>query len=697
MNAGRLLVRVTVIPALLIVAWPAVSLPLLMAGVFRPVPAVALFVPAAALVLWLGLRSRPRTDAGDDTGDDTGTGATDDARDDTRGAGDAVPWWTVAAVLGITAAFLVLQIVMSSEQIIVRRDPASYVQFATWLAEHGSLPIPLMEQAFGGPDGVLFFESPAFYQHDGAIVPQFMAGLPLVLAPGGWIGGTHGILLMAPLLGACCVLTFAGLVARLVGPRWAPAGALLLALTLPMLYVSRSTFSELPAIVLLLGGLSLMHDSRRETGRHADLKAFLAGLALGLIVLVRIDGLRDVLPVLVFAGFCVARTRWIGYWTAAGLLLGAGAGLTEGFTLSLPYLAYLYASLAPLLAITVAILVATTVMVVLLRWDVTGSRLRRAGAAVARGRLPGAAAVLTVLVMLGFALRPLVQTVRRPPATQDDEMNVRFIETIQRIQELPVDGTRQYSENSLHWVAWYIGVPALLFATFGAALLVRRLMRGRSPEWLLPYAMIVWTTTQVLIRPGITPDHPWASRRLIGLVIPGLLLFTVFASAWTVRRVRRLGYSPRAMRTGAIAGVALMLVPVVLTSGGYLVTRTEQHEVAAVDGMCDALKPGDSVVVVERSTAERFLQVVRGMCGVPAARTTDAATPADLRRVIYKVREAGRRPVIMGAKARDVAPYGRPSRVLSLKTRQDGRTLTEPPGSTWGLAMEVWIAEPSPA
>jgi hypothetical protein len=683
MNAGRLLVRATVVPALLIVAWLAVSLPLLLAGVFRPAPAVALFVPAAALVLWLGLRSRPRDTAHERPGSLNAPGGV-----------DAVQRWPVWTVLGITASFLVLQAVMCSEQIVVRRDPASYVQFATWLAKHGSLPIPLSEQAFGGPDGALYFQSPAFYQHDGAVVPQFMAGWPLILTPAGWIGGTHGMLLMAPLLGACCVLSFAGLVARLVGPRWAPAGALLLALTLPMLYVSRNTFSELPAIVLLLGGLSLMYDVRREDGRAADLKALLGGAALGLIVLVRIDGLRDVLPVLVFAGLLVARRRRIGYWTAGGLVLGAGAGVTEGFRLSRPYLTYLQSSLVPLLWISVAVLAATTLMVVLLRWDRTGTFLRRAGASAAHGPVPGAAAVVTVLVMAAFAIRPLVQTVTRTPATRDDELNVRFIEMVQRIQHLQVDGTRQYSELSLYWVVWYIGVPALIFATLGAALLVRRLMRGQSPEWLLPYAMIVWTTAQVLVRPGITPDHPWASRRLIGLVIPGLLLFTVFASAWTVKRVRRLGYGPKVVRAGTVTGVALMLVPVLITSGGYLVERTEQHEVAAVDGMCDALRPRDSVVVVEQSTGDRFLQVVRGMCGVPAARTTAGTTRADLDRVVHRVFAAGRRPVMMGAKPEQVAPYGTPRQILHVRTRQDGRTLSKPPGGTWGLTMDVWIAEP---
>ena len=687
MNAGRLLARLTVAPALLVSAWLVVALPLLLAGVFRPVPAIALFVPVAGMALWLGLRSRPSARGAEGPRPGTPPSLND------PGGMDAVPWWPVVAVLAITVAFLVLQIAMSGEQIVVRRDPASYVQFATWLQHHGSLPIPLGDQAFGGPDRALHFDSPAFYQRDGAIVPQFMAGLPLVLALGGWIGGTHGMLLMAPVLGACCVLAFAGLVARLVGVRWAPAGALLLALTLPMLYVSRATFSELPAIVLLLGGLSLLYDTRREDGRHADLKAFLAGLALGLIVLTRVDGLRDVLPVFVVAGLAVAYRRRTGYWLGGGLLLGVGAGLLEGFTKSRPYLSYLGSSLKPLLAIAVAVVVATIVMVVLLRSDRTGQRLRRAGSAVARGRLPGAAAVLTVLVMLGFALRPLVQTVRRVPATRDDRMNASFIETVQRIQHLPVDGTRQYSELSLYWVSWYIGIPALLFATLGAALLARRLLRGRSPQWLAPYAVIVWTTAQVLLRPGITPDHPWASRRLAGLVIPGLLLFTVFAAAWTARRVRRLGYGPRVVRVGAVVGVALMLVPIVITSAGFMVSRTEQHEVAAVRGMCGALGKRSAVVVVEQSTADRFLQVVRGMCGVPAARTDGTATPADVKRVADRTVQAGRRPVVMGAKREQVAPYGTPERVLTVRTRQDGRTLADPPGGSWSLSMEVWIAD----
>lgn len=691
MSAGRLLARITVAPALLLVAWLTVSAPLLLGGVFDLGPALVLFVPVALVVLWLGLRDAPRADG-----------------EPRPGPIGPVPRWSAAGVLLVAVAFLAVQVAMCSEQIIVRRDPASYVQFALWLNDHGSLPIPQDRAAFGGGDHALGFGSLAFYQVGGDIDPQFMAGLPLVLSFGGWLGGVRAMLLMAPLLGAAAVLAFGGLVARLVGPRWAPVGALLLALTLPMIWVSRSTYSELPAMVLLFGGLAMLYDVRaqsadepRRTGRYwrlmptsARAKAFLAGAMLGLIVLVRIDGLRDVLPVVVFAGLLVARRRRTGVPLALGLTAGVALGLAEGFILSRPYLNYLRASLVPLLAMTVALVALTVVMVVLLRWERTGPRLRALAASASRGRIPDVAAWVTLAVVALFVARPWIQTVRRVPANPDDQQNAHFIEEVQRINHLPLDGTRQYSELSMHWVIWYIGVPALLAATFGAALLVRRLLRRRTPEWLLPYGVIVWTTVLVLYRPGITPDHPWASRRLIAVVIPGLLLLAVWAAAWLVRRVRRTGYGRRPTAVVAVAACAVLGVPIGLSSAPFMMVRTHQHEVAAVRDLCARIGPGRSVVILDQNYADQFLQVIRSMCGEPAARISADATPGDVQRVAGKIYDAGRVPVLMGASAGEVAPYGQPVHAMTLRTRQDERTLVKPPKGTWTLNLDVWITEP---
>ena len=79
----------------------------------------------------------------------------------------------------------------------------------------------------------------------------------MLLAVGFWLGGVKAALAMAPLLGACGVLVFGGLVARLVGPRWAPLAALVIAVSVPEQFTSRSTYSEPLAQILFLGGLCL--------------------------------------------------------------------------------------------------------------------------------------------------------------------------------------------------------------------------------------------------------------------------------------------------------------------------------------------------------------------------------------------------------------------------------------------------------
>ena len=162
------------LPALLAMAWLLAGLPLLLAGRFTPVLMLVVSVPLAAVLCYLGLRWIPgRWQSALPPGSQR-------AR---------TPWWAVAAVVAVAAAFGAHQLIYHSQQIIVERDPASYIQFAAWIAHHGSLPIPQQRAAFGGTHQLLHFGSLAFYQVGGNVVPQFMAGLPMVVAAGFWAGG----------------------------------------------------------------------------------------------------------------------------------------------------------------------------------------------------------------------------------------------------------------------------------------------------------------------------------------------------------------------------------------------------------------------------------------------------------------------------------------------------------------------------
>ena len=67
---------------------------------------------------------------------------------------------------------------------------------------------------------------------------------------------------MAPVIGGCAVLSFGGLVGRLVGARLgAGRGARARGAACPSMYVSRAPFAEPLVQVLLFGGLCLFTDS----------------------------------------------------------------------------------------------------------------------------------------------------------------------------------------------------------------------------------------------------------------------------------------------------------------------------------------------------------------------------------------------------------------------------------------------------
>ncbi|MEV0233245.1 hypothetical protein [Nonomuraea sp. NPDC050786] len=682
---GRVLALLSVAPALAVAGWLLAGLPLLLLGRFAPLPAGLAGLAAAALLCWAGTR-RP-------------------------GKVVQATWRQVAGVVAVAVASGVFNVVMHAEQVIVRRDPATYAQYAAWIAGHGSLPIPTQAAAFGGADPALIFESVGFYERNGAVVPQFMPGPPMLFAVGDWLGAPFAI---PGVLGALAVLVVGGVVARLAGARWAVLASAVFAVSLPVLYTSRTTFSEIPSLILLFGGLALIHDALARVnvpgGTDAGVgwgRGLLAGLVFGLAVLVRVDGLRDVLPVLAFAGLLIAMRRFarpqgaLGPPLLAGLVVGAGAGMLAGYVLARPYLSYLSSSVRPLLFICAAVLLLT----------LAGTA---AAPLLARIRLPkwapAAGAGLVVLLMIGLYVRPWLQTVTRIPTTLEDRRTELMIRQTQEIYRLPVDGTRLYFENSLHWVIWYVGLPVVVLATLAAAVLARRLLRDGGPfEWLPPLAVIGWTTVTTLLRPEITPDHPWAARRLVPVVIPGMILLASYGLAWlrdqawlrdlAARRGPAWLSGPRLPRWGMALAVLAVLVPPTVTSIGTAFTPVERGEAAAVAAMCAKIPPNASVLIVERVTGDRFTQLMRGMCDRPAAevareKNISVAPEARVRHLIERVRAAGRVPVVLAAEKEQVSPYGPPSQVLGLVTRQDERSLVEAPDGTFFLRINVWMALP---
>jgi hypothetical protein len=724
---GWVFAAVTQAPALLAVAWLVPGIGMLLAGRLLPLAIVIIFVPLALALCYFAMRRLP-----------AGWPRFGDTRE--------VPVGAVAAMVVIAAGFGLWEAFFRSEQVFVVSDPGVYLQYGYWIAEHGTVRIPETAAAFGGSTG-LDFATTGFSVSDGSITPAFLPGLPLMLAGGTWLGGLSGALLMPAVLGGCAVLSFAGLVGRLCGAWWAVAAELVLTLCLPEVYAARTTLSEPLVQVLLFGGLCMCMDSLvppRVAGGHRLALAGLGGLALGLTVLVSIGSLGMLLPAFpVLAVLFVARRPQAAPF-GLGLFIGIGIGLTAALVLARDYLSTLSAQLH-LIGLSVAGFGVVTALMTPLAFPEVRACARRVCALRVqfkwfkgeKGVLPslgfllaGLALVVPVLLLAGLAARPLLETVRG----QNDPSMIGAVASLQRMERLSVDGQRQYYESSLYWVFWYLGVPAVLLACAGAAVLGRRLVRAMlsadtsfsmlatSRLWGLPFLIVGWTVVSVLLDPSVVPWQPLGSHRLVPVVLPGLLLFAVWMSSQLTSRASWLGASRVAVVLVGVCCVLALTIPPLVTTfnpglaakpsvGRYssdvskLVSRvrlrgvglsaTYGGSVSAAASLCAAIGPSASVLFVNSSTAASFASVVRGLCGQPAALVVPEESPAQLEQAAHSIELIGRRPVVLGPSRSSVSMFGvTPQQVVSLKTSGDAEVLTGPPAGNWPVTYKLWMAAP---
>jgi len=678
-TAGLVLGLGSALPALVLAGWLAAVYPLARAGIATPLPALAVAVPVIATLLGLARRVP---------------------------AVSRTPWWAVVATLAVVVAFAALAVSRHGEHVVVRRDPGVYALVAHWLAGHGGLTIPTDLAAAGGPSPTFTAVSPGFYLAGAALVPQFMSGAVIALLPGGWLGGWTGILSTPALYSALALLAAAGLVGRLVGPRWAPIGALVLGLCQPVMLSARSTASESTALLLLLGGLCLLVDAvpvrpavpaggpggsaprpAAASTRSGVGLAALAGLVVGFGLLVRIEAARDVILLVPVIGWLAARRRpqWLGL--AGGLAVASAYGVLDALGPSRRYVSDLQAALRPLLALGAALAVGTVVVAV---------ALRRGALRGYRTALAAAGAVAMVGLAVFLFARPWLQTARFANGS------ARTLPGLQQDQGLAVDGTRSYAEQSLRWVSWYVGWPALIAAGVVAAVLVWRIVRSGDDRWAVALPVLVASAALALYRPGITPDHPWADRRLVVTVLPAVVLLAVCGLAWVTRAVRGRWARPgRAALTLAVAatGATVLAVPAARASWPLAGDRTETGEPAAVAVACAAFGPGDVALLVDARTRQEWMAALRQECeiptfGVPGQPTDDDATPAEVEAVAARVRAAGGHPVLVAQSASPLPGLARaPQRqVVGLATEEQSRLLTRPATDLVPLSIELWIA-----
>ncbi|HEX2805504.1 MAG TPA: hypothetical protein VHN80_04985, partial [Kineosporiaceae bacterium] len=483
-------------------------------------------------------------------------------------------------------------------------------------------------------------------------------------------------------------------------------------------------YSEPPALLLVLVAGSLAVDALQahDPGRTRRL-ALIAGLVFGLAGLVRVDAVREVALVIGVCAVLALRRHPAAVPLATGALVGTVISAVPAVWLSRPYLDMVWGSLRPLLLGTAVLTVLSVVVVAV---DRRRPR-RRVPPVGGRGLLPerlAAAAVLGLGALL--ASRPWWMVAR-----QADSASSALVASLQSQQHLPIDGSRSYAENSVRWVVWYVGpvtaLAALAAAAYLAAAAVRwwqvvssravssravssqavssQAVRGQAPSWLVPAVVGVGSTVLILYRPGITPDHPWADRRLVTTVLPSVALLATATAAWSVRFARRR-LPAGLLAAAAVIAVPALLVPSALATAPLATARTEIGQPGAVARVCAALGPNDVVLAVHDAqqgdrAQNEWVQVIRGVCGRPAAVLLgdQPQRAASVRRLGDLVHRAGRRLVLLSAAENDEDAAGslfalglRPHRATLLQTREDPLLLVTRPSQLRGLTLDVWLA-----
>lgn len=511
--------------------------------------------------------------------------------------------WTLAAVV-LVIGWVLVNVGKTAENVYATRDPATYNITARWLMDEPSLHINTQPELFGAPNGYIS-ESAGFSDDDqpGQVYSQGNHLMPALAAVLGWATGIQGMFRADLVLGGLALLALFGLARRVVGPGLALLVTAAMAVSLPMVYVSRDMYSEPLMMIFLMGGVALLHRAVKY-GRRIDYG--LAGYVSGCSALVRIDSYAALLAVIVSGIVVVALAAPRERRQAAGngiTMVVAGAvpafvGWLDVTRLSYGYYRDQHHHILMEFAAALGLLVLAP-LIVWFAWR-PGVRARLAPL---RGRLATVTSVLLVATFVMLLSRPLWYTGRWP-------FN-HTLATWQALDGVQVDGTRDYREQTINWLGAYLGWPAVLLAVGGYVLLVQALLRRREYPLIGVLALGLTMSALYLWNPQITPDLPWAMRRFVPVVLPMLLI----AAAVAIRALMQRGGGWRPI--GVLLGVFVVALPAQATWPVRDV-REAVPQYAQVKQICKAVGTDGAVVMIDVESLNGYAQTVRSYCHVPS-------------------------------------------------------------------------------
>lgn len=537
----------------------------------------------------------------------------------------------------------------TEQHIFINRDPGFYSVTGGWLIDHDSLRVET-STVFGDIDGI---QSPSagfgldpsnHHQLD----PQGAHLLPALLGLVGRIVGVGPMLHFNVVFGGTALLALYAFACCIMRPRWALITTACMAVSLPLIYFSRDTYTEPLAMTFTFGALALL--CAGQLSKRYSLW-FLGGMVAGAGVLTRIDAYLTVAALMLFAVVVLSiskkEERKATLAQSGLLLLGMSitsligwldvSQLSTNYYLdSLPQLRMEFILLLAVLAIGIIIVIASWTTQLLSRLD----RLTKSWR-------PIAVACLILLIGIGLAARPLIYTAYTTHAVETANG------TVQTVKD------RNYSEDTVNWVAWYIGPIITTAGLGGLALAARRAVRSRDLLLVAPLLVTLATSLLYLINPKIARDQIWASRRFLPIVMPGIVVFGGLWLQWL--------YEQRLLRKWSIDGrilatvlATLAIIAPLFISQPFLFVRERAQQYSALMTACNTLPENAAILWVGTARA-LLVQPTRTFCHFPSegyGKTifTDKITkptPQTLKEAAKNARQSGHVPImgILGTEA----------------------------------------------
>ncbi|HET8647867.1 MAG TPA: glycosyltransferase family 39 protein, partial [Vicinamibacteria bacterium] len=426
-----------------------------------------------------------------------------------------------------------------TEYLVGGRDPGVYVAAMGLIGRTGGIAYtdPVV-QSIPSEDVALFYRNPDAPDFTWArfagfplenprtarVFPEFFHLFPVFGAYLFQSMGVKGALATPPVFGVLGTLGAFFVLRRLFGPAPALLGGLLLATNVVQVWFARYPVSEPVSQCLLF--LGLLAFARWEESGDATFGA-LAGFALGLTFLVRIDSVLLLGPLALY--LLVRRAHHDLPWRRAAsflvplllLLLHAGvhAALFSRKYLvnvaSRPYWsqpAWVWAALA----------LGTVALVLLVHLEgKTAVRLLEAHGGTLRA---GLAAALVLGALYAYALRPALSAWAGADGNEAARATSSHL-LLGVLRDLGFHRLAAHDAQSLVRLGWFVTPLALVLALLGLLLVLR--------EWrvrhLLPLGLFAASAVFYLYKIRVYNDYFFALRRYVPLVLPFLLGLAAFA------------------------------------------------------------------------------------------------------------------------------------------------------------------------